>query len=187
MRTSSRLLRGLLLFSLLSSYNVSAQDGGIDGPASSPESAGYSCDPTQCQLPSCHCASTTPPGGLSPVRTSRVFMAPRGACPMHKLRLNTSGACTNAAACGRRILRYRGRSLFFQFSSSRHCTHKQGVLLYRASYSAITACAMSIFETNKSLRWPLYRPCCQFQSLPNLALGNQLYLIPLPFHTRARS
>ncbi|KAK4053645.1 hypothetical protein OIO90_003884 [Microbotryomycetes sp. JL221] len=39
------------------------------GPLSSPESAGYSCDPSTCQLPNCHCASTAPPGGLSPEDT----------------------------------------------------------------------------------------------------------------------
>ena len=46
---------------------VIAQDGGITGPTSSPEAAGYSCDASKCQLPKCHCASTDPPGGLDPV------------------------------------------------------------------------------------------------------------------------
>ncbi|KZP04662.1 hypothetical protein FIBSPDRAFT_1054534 [Athelia psychrophila] len=45
---------------------VAAQDGGITGPTSSPAAAGYSCDPSQCKLPNCNCASTSPPGGLSP-------------------------------------------------------------------------------------------------------------------------
>jgi len=46
---------------------VLAQDeGGLEGPTSSPEAAGYSCDPSTCQLPNCHCASTDPPGGLDP-------------------------------------------------------------------------------------------------------------------------
>ncbi|KAI0783166.1 hypothetical protein C8Q75DRAFT_869185 [Abortiporus biennis] len=45
---------------------VLAQDGGITGPQSSPEAAGYSCDPSTCKLPNCNCASTTPPGGLDP-------------------------------------------------------------------------------------------------------------------------
>lgn len=27
---------------------------------------GYKCDPTSCRLPDCLCASTSPPGGLSP-------------------------------------------------------------------------------------------------------------------------
>ncbi len=44
-----------------------AQDGGIDGPTSSADAAGYSCDASKCQLPNCNCASTTPPGGLDPV------------------------------------------------------------------------------------------------------------------------
>lgn len=55
------------LFALLPILaGVLAQDGGISGPTSSPEAAGYSCDSNKCQLPNCHCASTSPPGGLSP-------------------------------------------------------------------------------------------------------------------------
>jgi hypothetical protein len=67
-------MRSLPLFtlsalSLLSSSLVSAQgdDGSISGPTSSPQAAGYSCDPTKCKLPSCNCASTSPPGGLNAV------------------------------------------------------------------------------------------------------------------------
>ncbi|KAF8633605.1 hypothetical protein AX15_001393 [Amanita polypyramis BW_CC] len=45
---------------------VLAQDGGITGATSNPQAAGYSCDPSQCKLPDCNCASTSPPGGLSP-------------------------------------------------------------------------------------------------------------------------
>ncbi|KAH7886342.1 hypothetical protein F5I97DRAFT_1928192 [Phlebopus sp. FC_14] len=45
---------------------VTAQDGQISGPRTSPEAAGYSCDPTKCVLPQCNCASTSPPGGLKP-------------------------------------------------------------------------------------------------------------------------
>jgi hypothetical protein len=48
---------------------VAAQDGGISGPTSSPQAAGYSCDASKCQLPNCNCASTSPPGGLKPVST----------------------------------------------------------------------------------------------------------------------
>jgi hypothetical protein len=51
-----------LLFPLLSL----AQDGTIDGPTTSTDAAGYSCDSSQCKLPNCNCASTSPPGGLSP-------------------------------------------------------------------------------------------------------------------------
>ncbi|KAF8204065.1 hypothetical protein BJ912DRAFT_941794 [Pholiota molesta] len=43
-----------------------AQDGSIDGPTSSAQAAGYSCDASKCQLPNCNCASTSPPGGLQP-------------------------------------------------------------------------------------------------------------------------
>ncbi|KIK97692.1 hypothetical protein PAXRUDRAFT_10018 [Paxillus rubicundulus Ve08.2h10] len=45
---------------------VAAQDGAISGPTTSASAAGYSCDPNKCILPSCNCASTNPPGGLSP-------------------------------------------------------------------------------------------------------------------------
>ncbi|KAF8844200.1 hypothetical protein BDN67DRAFT_810132 [Paxillus ammoniavirescens] len=45
---------------------VAAQDGAISGPTTSALAAGYSCDPNKCELPSCNCASTSPPGGLSP-------------------------------------------------------------------------------------------------------------------------
>ncbi|KIY51975.1 hypothetical protein FISHEDRAFT_63969 [Fistulina hepatica ATCC 64428] len=45
---------------------VHAQDGGISGAQTSAQAAGYSCDPSLCKLPDCNCASTSPPGGLSP-------------------------------------------------------------------------------------------------------------------------
>ncbi|KAG6808581.1 hypothetical protein H0H92_003652 [Tricholoma furcatifolium] len=56
---------------------VSAQDGSISAPTSSAEAAGYSCDATKCKLPSCNCASTSPPGGISPSETPQfvVFTA----------------------------------------------------------------------------------------------------------------
>ncbi|KAF8330829.1 uncharacterized protein EI90DRAFT_3145723 [Cantharellus anzutake] len=41
-----------------------AQDGSVDGPSTSTEAAGYSCDPSKCQLPTCRCASTDIPGGI---------------------------------------------------------------------------------------------------------------------------
>ncbi|KAM6498845.1 hypothetical protein JOM56_006793 [Amanita muscaria] len=45
-----------------------AQDGGIFSATTSPEAAGYSCDPEcRMQIPSCNCASTDPPGRLDPV------------------------------------------------------------------------------------------------------------------------
>jgi hypothetical protein len=53
---------------------VFAQDGGIDGPTSSPAAAGYSCDPTKCALPNCACASTSPPGGLKPSDTPQFIV-----------------------------------------------------------------------------------------------------------------
>lgn len=59
------LLKSLLIASLAPLFAV-AQDGDISGPTSSASAAGYSCDPSKCQLPNCNCASTSPPGGLSP-------------------------------------------------------------------------------------------------------------------------
>ncbi|KAH9461567.1 hypothetical protein Pst134EA_017866 [Puccinia striiformis f. sp. tritici] len=44
----------------------SGEGGAKSGPSSSPQSAGYTCDPSSCKLPSCQCASTSPPGGLNP-------------------------------------------------------------------------------------------------------------------------
>ncbi|GAA5973519.1 hypothetical protein JCM11641_007095 [Rhodosporidiobolus odoratus] len=46
--------------------NNGGEGAGPTGPVSSPESAGYSCDTNTCKLPTCLCASTSPPGGLSP-------------------------------------------------------------------------------------------------------------------------
>ncbi|VDC06726.1 unnamed protein product [Peniophora sp. CBMAI 1063] len=44
-------------------------DGSLSGPTSSASAAGYSCDSSKCKLPSCNCASTSPPGGISPSDT----------------------------------------------------------------------------------------------------------------------
>ncbi|ESK93243.1 chitin deacetylase-like isoform e [Moniliophthora roreri MCA 2997] len=44
---------------------VFAQDGVVSGPQTSSEAAGYICDASKCKLPSCNCASTSPPGGLN--------------------------------------------------------------------------------------------------------------------------
>lgn len=57
----------LLILSLLLPALSLAQDGSVTGPTSSANAAGYSCDPSACQLPKCNCASTSPPGGLDPV------------------------------------------------------------------------------------------------------------------------
>ncbi|KAJ7045231.1 hypothetical protein C8F04DRAFT_1068164 [Mycena alexandri] len=48
---------------------LAQDDGGITGATSSTAAAGYSCDATKCKLPDCNCASTSPPGGLSPSDT----------------------------------------------------------------------------------------------------------------------
>ncbi|KAF7369447.1 Carbohydrate esterase family 4 [Mycena venus] len=45
---------------------LAGDDGGLTGATTSADAAGYSCDPSTCKLPKCNCASTSPPGGLSP-------------------------------------------------------------------------------------------------------------------------
>jgi hypothetical protein len=66
-------MRSLLSFLLLSIPPLLqltlAQDGSITGPTSSAAAANYTCDPTKCKLPNCACASTEPPGGLTPAET----------------------------------------------------------------------------------------------------------------------
>jgi hypothetical protein len=61
------LLQSLLLSALFPLFVLAQDDGSLSGPTSSSDAAGYSCDTTKCQLPSCNCASANPPGGLSPV------------------------------------------------------------------------------------------------------------------------
>lgn len=65
MLTRSLLL--LTLLPLLPLLVLAQDDGSLDGPASSADAAGYSCDTSKCQLPKCNCASVNPPGGLDPV------------------------------------------------------------------------------------------------------------------------
>ncbi|KAF7331700.1 Carbohydrate esterase family 4 [Mycena kentingensis (nom. inval.)] len=71
-------MRGLaLVVPLLSSLLVLGHDhhllrreeGSISGATSSADAAGYSCDPNTCKLPTCNCASASPPGGVSPKDT----------------------------------------------------------------------------------------------------------------------
>ncbi|KAJ7731234.1 hypothetical protein B0H16DRAFT_1329486 [Mycena metata] len=69
------LSRALLLASSALFVTVLAQDdGSVSGPTSSAAAAGYSCDPTKCKLPTCNCASTSPPGGLSPSDTPQFII-----------------------------------------------------------------------------------------------------------------
>ncbi|KAJ7439981.1 hypothetical protein FB451DRAFT_143851 [Mycena latifolia] len=58
--------RALLLAFLWPLLALAQDDGSISGATSSAAAAGYSCDASKCKLPSCNCASTSPPGGLSP-------------------------------------------------------------------------------------------------------------------------
>lgn len=64
----TEMLTQSLLFLTLLPLLVLGQDGSINGPTTSAEAAGYSCDTSKCQLPKCNCASPKPPGGLNPVR-----------------------------------------------------------------------------------------------------------------------
>lgn len=63
------LLKSLLVAALVPVFVVAQEEGVISGPTSSAAAAGYSCDSSKCKLPDCNCASTSPPGGLQPVRT----------------------------------------------------------------------------------------------------------------------
>ncbi|GAA5904460.1 hypothetical protein JCM8208_004199 [Rhodotorula glutinis] len=74
-RTRSRVTLGLVSLLALATSALAqtatvgangGEGGALTGPVSSPESAGYTCDPSQCRLPDCLCASTSPPGGLDP-------------------------------------------------------------------------------------------------------------------------
>ncbi|KAE9397435.1 hypothetical protein BT96DRAFT_957907 [Gymnopus androsaceus JB14] len=56
----------LLAWSLCATVVV-GQDGSVTGPTSSAQAAGYSCDPSKCQLPNCNCASTSPPAPTSSI------------------------------------------------------------------------------------------------------------------------
>lgn len=62
-------LRRSLAVSLALLAFVNAQDGGPPTGDTTGKHT-YSCDATKCKLPNCACASTSPPGGLSPVRNS---------------------------------------------------------------------------------------------------------------------
>ncbi|GAA5932124.1 hypothetical protein JCM10213_006761 [Rhodosporidiobolus nylandii] len=66
---SAFLLSPLLLQPVLAQGNNGGEGAGPTGPTSSPESAGYQCDESQCKLPDCLCASVNPPGGLAPQDT----------------------------------------------------------------------------------------------------------------------
>ncbi|KAI9190585.1 uncharacterized protein BJ171DRAFT_563758 [Polychytrium aggregatum] len=48
------------------SSGVLAQEGGATGPSTLNPS--YKCDPTTCVMPKCYCASSNPPGGLTPAK-----------------------------------------------------------------------------------------------------------------------
>ncbi|CAO3632042.1 unnamed protein product [Cunninghamella blakesleeana] len=44
---------------------ILAQEGAQPGGTQTTTPSAYSCDPNTCKLPNCHCASTSPPGGLA--------------------------------------------------------------------------------------------------------------------------
>ncbi|KAJ7589601.1 hypothetical protein C8J56DRAFT_1049242 [Mycena floridula] len=60
------MLPKLLLLVILPLLAAAQDDGGISGAQTSADAAGYSCDASKCKLPTCNCASLTPPGGLQP-------------------------------------------------------------------------------------------------------------------------
>jgi hypothetical protein len=60
------LLAALTPLLALAQQPAGSGEGQIDGPTTSTQAAGYSCDPNKCKLPDCNCASASPPGGLSP-------------------------------------------------------------------------------------------------------------------------
>ncbi len=45
---------------------ISTGEGQNVAPSGGASVANYKCDPNTCRLPDCHCASTSPPGGLNP-------------------------------------------------------------------------------------------------------------------------
>ena len=56
------MIQSLMAILSLTSELVSAQDAGARPIISSQDPlSGYSCDASKCRLPSCHCASKTPP------------------------------------------------------------------------------------------------------------------------------
>lgn len=97
MRLTTAIIPFALLFIPLQLIRVLAQDGGISGATSSPEAAGYSCDPSKCRLPHCNCASTSPPGGLHPV--SAIFSLVDH--PLNLTFLSVRDATIYCVHCGR--------------------------------------------------------------------------------------
>ncbi|KAI8147378.1 hypothetical protein BJV82DRAFT_344932 [Fennellomyces sp. T-0311] len=65
MKISAAILSSLVAMALAPSSMVLAQDGTPVIPTTPTESS-YSCDSNTCKLPSCLCASTSPPNGLKP-------------------------------------------------------------------------------------------------------------------------
>ncbi|KAK7012642.1 family 4 carbohydrate esterase [Favolaschia claudopus] len=55
--------------------SLASDNGGITGPTTSSDAAGYSSDASKCKLPSCNCASTSPPLKPSDVPMFIVFTA----------------------------------------------------------------------------------------------------------------
>lgn len=70
MKISAAIISLLALTSLAPA--VLGQDGTPNIPTASTGST-YSCDPNSCKLPSCLCASTSPPNGLQPKDVPQVY------------------------------------------------------------------------------------------------------------------
>jgi hypothetical protein len=90
-----------VLLSLIAPLLVLAgDDGGLTGATSSAEAAGYSCDATKCKLPKCACASTSPPGGLSPVSGLLLSVLPFICWALFSARQWLGCFCSPRCACG---------------------------------------------------------------------------------------
>ena len=71
MKISTAILSTLAVLAITPSSWVLAQDGTPNIPSTSTPSS-YACDPNTCKLPTCQCASQSPPGGLKPEEVPQV-------------------------------------------------------------------------------------------------------------------
>ncbi|KAG2222305.1 hypothetical protein INT45_001568 [Circinella minor] len=65
MKISTAILSTLAVLAITPSSMVLGQDGTPNIPSTSTPTS-YACDPNTCKLPTCQCASQSPPGGLKP-------------------------------------------------------------------------------------------------------------------------
>lgn len=96
---------------------------------------GYSCDPNSCKLPTCNCASTTPPGGLSPVST-----------PLHAHLIHPLGQMSNERGD------LRGAGISYVFDHLFSCTSPR--LLFASLRFRNSSCLLQTTQSSRS-RWTL--------------------------------